>query len=502
MHAATSVSTFGRALAQAALASLDATSAADAAVRIWWAEDGEPTLLFATDEETSTGWASPATRATVARDHSVRKMSSRGTDGRTVAVFPLSAGASQGVLELQAHRMAIEHATDELTVLTALSAPIPALVESRRRQAVIAGAFELGTSLSASAGTEDAARSVVRFLAASFDTPVLLWRADEGTAMHLIGQAGVPVSARAALRSLRVLPVWDPMSAEERLRQQAAVEGATGTPGEVYADEQQVLFVGGVAPAETTTAAMAAGFLAHTLGRVGNRGVWAAAERQLDLAVAVAAHEMRSPLLGVEAALGILLGRAALETDDRDLLKRSRTDVRRVLRETKHLLIPTSGGGISTRRRLDLLAVTGDAVQLVLRELDEADVHVSGQDGLIVNANAAAIRRAVTNIVRNAIVHADAGPVRVKVAREDGHALVRVSDMGPGISRQERTTMFDPFVRGSTGRRGNGSGLGLFVARRAVESNGGSLTLRSGSRGSIFTIRLPLVHLSPRRGSA
>jgi signal transduction histidine kinase len=485
---------FGRALSRAAQSVIDAPVSS---VRVWWAEQGEPQLVYTTPDEIDTGWSAPAIRASALRDHTTRIIPSRTTVGSAVGLYGLSSGRSRGVLEVQSSRLALEESTDELSALAAFAAPLPPMVESRRREALMAAAFELGNSLSTSMAPDDAARTVAKFLARAFDTAVVVWRADEATDMHLVGQSGFPVHARETLNAMRVNPRWDSMTPAERALQRAAIEELIGGSVDVYTDEHVVLFTGAVATPEAVTAAMATAFLVHALSRVGSRVFEAATQRQLDLSVAVVSHEIRSPLLGVEGALGILMGRATLPPADRDLLRRARGEVRRVLTETKHLLVPTSGHGVSTRRRMDLLAVTRTALKIARETSDGADVAVRGERDLFVIADAASLRRAVTNIVRNALVHAAGGPINIVVARDGEHGVIRVSDVGPGIPRQERDSIFDPFVRGSTGRKVEGSGLGLFVARLAVESNGGSLTLRSGPRGSTFTIRLPLAGRGP-----
>jgi signal transduction histidine kinase len=494
LQTARSMTAYGRALSRAAQAAIDPPGSS---VRVWWAEHGEPQLIYTTPDELDTGWASPTLRASALRDHATRVVPSRTTVGRAVGLYGLSSGGSRGVLEVQAGRVALDQAADELVALAAFAAPLPPLVESRRREALMAAAFELGNSLSTSMVPDDAARKVVRFLAGSFDTAVVVWRADEATDMHLVGQSGVPVHARQTLNAMRVNPRWDSLTPAERALQRTAVEELIGGSVDVYTDEHLVLFAGAVARPEAVTAAMATAFLVHALSRVGSRVFEAATQRQLDLSVAVASHEIRSPLLGVEGALGILMGRATLSPADRDLLRRARGEVRRVLSETKHLLVPTSGRGVSTRRRMDLLSVTRTALKIAREASEGAEVAVRGERDLFVIADAASLRRAVTNIVRNALVHASGGPINIVVARDGEHGVIRVSDVGPGIPRQERDRVFDPFVRGSTGRKVEGSGLGLFVARLAVESHGGSLTLRSGPRGSTFTIRLPLAGRGP-----
>jgi len=105
------------------------------------------------------------------------------------------------------------------------------------------------------------------------------------------------------------------------------------------------------------------------------------------------------------------------------------------------------------------------------------------------------IDEVVSNLVENAIRHTPAGTrVDVSASVEDGHAIVEVSDNGPGIAPVELAHVFDPFVRASGATRGSGGlGLGLAVARGLVDAHGGRLDARPRSGGGVtFRVMLPL----------
>jgi signal transduction histidine kinase len=109
-----------------------------------------------------------------------------------------------------------------------------------------------------------------------------------------------------------------------------------------------------------------------------------------------------------------------------------------------------------------------------------------------VPAYAAELNQVWTNLIDNA---ADAmsghGTLRLRTARDGDHAVVEVSDEGPGIPAPIQDRVFDPFV--TTKPAGEGSGLGLENARRIVERrHGGELSFNTGPSGTTFTVRLPL----------
>jgi signal transduction histidine kinase len=128
--------------------------------------------------------------------------------------------------------------------------------------------------------------------------------------------------------------------------------------------------------------------------------------------------------------------------------------------------------------RLDLLAK--DAVR------DDDRVDVAAPDSVTVQGDAAALERALGNLVENAHVHGPAGG-RVLVAVEQGDRVVRLSvtDEGQGLRLEEAKLAFERFWRRSPDRPG--SGLGLAIVRATAERHGG----RAYVEGARFTIELP-----------
>jgi two-component system sensor histidine kinase KdpD len=112
----------------------------------------------------------------------------------------------------------------------------------------------------------------------------------------------------------------------------------------------------------------------------------------------------------------------------------------------------------------------------------------------LIRADAAQLERVFSNLVENAIKFSPPGsPVRISGAATRSLVTVRVTDQGRGISKQERSHVFEPFFRGR-GARGAGSGLGLAISRGFVEANGGRIVLQTGAgRGTSFAVSFPVV---------
>jgi two-component system sensor histidine kinase BaeS len=113
----------------------------------------------------------------------------------------------------------------------------------------------------------------------------------------------------------------------------------------------------------------------------------------------------------------------------------------------------------------------------------------------VLQADSLRLAQVIGNLVSNAIKFTPGGgTVTIEADQEGQEIWIKVSDTGPGIPPDEQKRMFEPFVRGETGRRfPQGMGLGLSIAQELVIAHGGRLELESEAGfGASFTIRLPL----------
>ena len=102
------------------------------------------------------------------------------------------------------------------------------------------------------------------------------------------------------------------------------------------------------------------------------------------------------------------------------------------------------------------------------------------------------LRRALRNLIGNAVRYGE--KAEVSIARENGVALVRVDDVGPGIPADHIDAMMEPFTRGegSRNRSTGGAGLGLTIARAIAEQHGGRLLISNRPTGGLRAeLRLP-----------
>jgi signal transduction histidine kinase len=129
----------------------------------------------------------------------------------------------------------------------------------------------------------------------------------------------------------------------------------------------------------------------------------------------------------------------------------------------------------------------------------EFDVRID-QDVPVVMADEAAIRRALHNLLGNALKYAGDGRwVGVSASRgegaDDGFVLVSVSDRGKGIAADDLGHIFEPFYRGrhAVDQQIRGNGIGLSLVKQLLQALGGRVSVRSApGQGSMFTLYLPV----------
>lgn len=219
-------------------------------------------------------------------------------------------------------------------------------------------------------------------------------------------------------------------------------------------------------------------------------------EDQLDLGIAMTAHELRGPLLGVRAALESVLFVDSVPEVSEAMIIHSVRELEYMSGLTQELLRWAAGDGLLRPRPTDLTQVLQEAADSCRMELSSDRVSVQGPHPTIVPVDPAPFRGAMTNLIRNALVYSPpASPVEVTVRRARRSVSVCVQDYGPGVAPEERDSIFHPFVRGAQARsHRTGRGLGLFIARRIIEAHEGRLWVdvgASGEGGAAFRVELP-----------
>ena len=216
-------------------------------------------------------------------------------------------------------------------------------------------------------------------------------------------------------------------------------------------------------------------------------------------ALAAVSHDLRTPITRLRLRAGFLD-----DAEVRDRIDANLDEMEAMVEATLAYL--REGREAEEPRPADLVAV----LRTVCDAAADAggDVAYEGPETLVLPLRRVAVRRALANLVGNAVAHG--GNARVALRREPGRVVVEVADDGPGIPEAELERVFEPFRRldASRNRATGGVGLGLTIARRAVEAEGGTLRLANRAGGGLSAVvALPAVRAgagpaSPPRGAA
>jgi heavy metal sensor kinase len=213
-----------------------------------------------------------------------------------------------------------------------------------------------------------------------------------------------------------------------------------------------------------------------------------------------AAHELRTPLTALRGGIEVALRGERTPEEYRRVLQSSLEEVERLTHLAEDLLLLSrfSVTVSAPRQRVELEPLVVEALDMGTQLAYGRGVSIiaTGLTPAAVVGDAGALRRALLNLIDNAVKYTPAGgKVEVSLIREAGRAAIRIRDTGRGIASADVARVFQPFVRLDAGRADapDGAGLGLSIARSIVAAHGGDLTLESTpGGGSTFTIRIPV----------
>ncbi|MGH6887893.1 MAG: ATP-binding protein [Rhizomicrobium sp.] len=219
---------------------------------------------------------------------------------------------------------------------------------------------------------------------------------------------------------------------------------------------------------------------AHAFNRMTHE-VWRTLEKQRQLLSAVG-HDLRTPITALRINSEFI--------EDEDLRQRMLRNLGELQELTEAVLSAARGAGGEKTRKIDLAAL----VESLCTDLDEMGEPVSwsAHSAAPVNCRPNEIRRAVRNLIQNAVAYGQRAEVCLASA-PDRYDII-VEDQGPGIPEAERTRVFEPFVRLDSSRSAEtgGCGLGLTLVKAIAEGHGGHVELENRSeRGLRARLSLP-----------
>lgn len=214
-----------------------------------------------------------------------------------------------------------------------------------------------------------------------------------------------------------------------------------------------------------------------------------------------ASHELRTPLTALRAEGEVALANAREPEQFRQSIGAMLEEAQRLQDLVDSLLTLARAEAEQqplSRLPVELGALTREVVESLRILADEKQQRLAAEtdDEVCIAGDAALLRHALLNLVHNAIRYTPAGGrITVTCSRRDREAVIEVTDTGEGIAPEHHAKVFERFYRvdKSRSRAEGGAGLGLAIAKLAVERHGGRMELESEcGKGSVFRFVLPL----------
>ncbi|PWH19568.1 MAG: hypothetical protein DDG58_04600 [Ardenticatenia bacterium] len=232
-------------------------------------------------------------------------------------------------------------------------------------------------------------------------------------------------------------------------------------------------------------------------------------ERLKEEFIDIAAHELRTPL-------AIILGFASVLDEELANLPESPASesiraivsaanrLKAIVDELVDFAAVRSSASESTMDQFDLNHLIEQAVRAISYQANQAEVQITLQSGgrpLLMSGDRIILTQAIGHLLDNAIkFNHRGGTVYVRAFQENEHTILEIEDTGVGIPVAEQEKIFDMFyqVEAHMTRRQGGLGMGLAIAKRAVELHGGHIEVSSTvGKGSRFRVVLPTVPKEP-----
>ncbi len=207
-------------------------------------------------------------------------------------------------------------------------------------------------------------------------------------------------------------------------------------------------------------------------------------------------HELKSPLARMRIALELLREKTRGEPETENLLNHIQQEITESEKLIEQLLILSKieMNPPLTREPVPLEQVSERAIKQVEPLARHAEVQITTSGTASITGDFYQLERAIINVLENALKFSNPGEeVRIEIMRSDEFVIWKCVDHGSGIDVHETDKIFQPFFRGRGATGKEGSGLGLFIAKRIVEMHGGSIRAeKSDPKGITIVLQFPL----------
>ncbi len=216
------------------------------------------------------------------------------------------------------------------------------------------------------------------------------------------------------------------------------------------------------------------------------------------------AHELRTPVSNLLTQTQVMLSRARTADEYQDVLASNAEELERLAKMIAEMLFLAKADNelvMPNRETVDLRTEAEGLASFYEAVADENGVALTVSGNAQVNGDRLMLRRAMGNLLSNAIVHTPkGGHIRVRIGMNDIRtATIEVENSGETIPPEHLPRLFDRFYRTDASRKRltDGVGLGLAITRSIIQAHGGSVSARSADGVTVFELRIPVADRCP-----
>ncbi|MEO7962142.1 MAG: ATP-binding protein [Ginsengibacter sp.] len=206
-------------------------------------------------------------------------------------------------------------------------------------------------------------------------------------------------------------------------------------------------------------------------------------------------HELKTPIAVTKLNLETLQKRKLDEGQQHKLISTTIQETDRLNALCNNMLLTSqieSGSYSLVKEKIDLSELGESCVNNFISRYPQRKIRIVSEPGLYVSGDKTLLELAVNNLLDNALKYSGKDDlVLMKLNRYDLMVEMKISDEGPGVSREERAKIFEKYFRGSA-RQTKGTGLGLYLTKNIIDQHKGSISVSENKpHGSIFIVLLP-----------
>ncbi len=220
--------------------------------------------------------------------------------------------------------------------------------------------------------------------------------------------------------------------------------------------------------------------------------------------LSITSHQLRTPLSGIKGYVSMLVDGdfGKFSKDQSGILIRVKDEVERLIRLVQVFLDVSrieSGRLTITKQEFDMATLARNVVQELLPTASSKNISIryknDENEKFMVNADKDKLKDVLVNMVDNAIKYTPEGYVNVTLIEKPQSVICEVSDSGVGVKKEEIDRLFEKFSRGEGIEvvSSTGTGLGLFIVKKIIESHKGKVwaTSKGKGKGSTFAFEIP-----------